>query len=417
MKLFNKYFSKFGNSIYILFNSVLDRGIFFILYVFLAHSVSKTEYGFIITVFAFTNILQGIFDLGLPFYIQREIAGGTNFSAKINSILYIKLISLFLYVPVPIIYFALSSDVNIILVIIISIINFCWGISGIFNAVFYGSNTYKESSIYLLISRTILIITFLILIFTNTSTEILLLSFVLSFLVHLKFFKTHLKNRGIKLFKDKIKINFFGKDLKSSIPMGLGVIFVLIYDRADILILQKVSGLEIVAFYAVAYSLYRSLQVFITMVLIPKYTAFSKSFSSGRALNRNEVIHTLLFLIAVGCIIITILNIFPNILIRIFYTSSYLPSGRILKYLAWGFGGVLLNNYTGVILNSIRKEKIPAVSTGIGAFINVILNIILILKMGVWGAVITTVITEYFVFILQLSMLLYYKKKNILLLN
>ncbi|HED06707.1 MAG TPA: hypothetical protein ENI57_01165 [Ignavibacteria bacterium] len=127
----------FKNSFYVLINSVVDRSVFFLFYIFLARAISKPDYGFIITIFAFTNILQAIFDLGLPFYIQREAASGINIKQKIDSIIYIKIISLILFLSIPVLYFyPLINSTNIILIIIISFINFGLGISNIFNSIF-----------------------------------------------------------------------------------------------------------------------------------------------------------------------------------------------------------------------------------------------------------------------------------------
>lgn len=116
------------------------------LYIFLARTVPKSEYGFIATIFALTNILQAIFDLGLPFYIQREVAIGNDISKKVNSIFYVKIISLLLYILVPLIYFSITVNSNLALVLIISLINFCWGLSAVFNSVMYGFYSYKQSS-------------------------------------------------------------------------------------------------------------------------------------------------------------------------------------------------------------------------------------------------------------------------------
>ena len=417
MNLIDKYNNKFESSIYILFNSLLDRGTFFILYVFLTHIVAKTEYGFIVSVFAFTNIIMAVFDFGLPFYIQRETASGNSIKLEINTILYIKSVSFLLFIPLPIMYFASTAEINIPLIIIISTINFSWGISSIFNAVLYGSDAYKKSSFYLLISRVVLFIAFIVLLPIKPGVEILLLPFILSFFVHFLLFKNHLKTRGIILFKGHLETSLVRKTFRSSFPMGLGVIFVLIYDRADILILQKISGLEIVAFYSVAYSLYRAMQIFSSMILVPKYSVFSKSFSQNRTLSRSELIHVSFSLLLLGLIIIFIMFVFPDFLIKLFYSSSYLPSSKVLRYLSIGFGGVLMNNFTGIILNSIRKEKVPAFTTGVGAVINIVLNIILITKIGIWGAVITTVITEYIVFIFQFGFLFYYKRRKVFVLN
>ena len=46
------------------------------------------------------------------------------------------------------------------------------------------------------------------------------------------------------------------------------------------------------------------------------------------------------------------------------------------------------------------------ISNGFGALIHVTINVILIRFYGLWGAVIATIISEYFVFALQFILLL-----------
>ena len=105
-------------------------------------------------------------------------------------------------------------------------------------------------------------------------------------------------------------------------------------------------------------------------------------------------------------------NIFGETLILFFYSSKYSFSIPYLKYLVFALPGLFFNNLTGVIGNSIRKEKIPMISAGLGALIHISINVILIRLYGLWGAVVATIISEYFVFILQFILLLKHNFKH-----
>jgi O-antigen/teichoic acid export membrane protein len=401
---------------FVLYNSILERGVFFFAYILIARWFSKPEYGLIITIFAFTNILQAFFDLGLPFYIQRETASELEIKKKINSISFLKVISLPLFVLISLIYFINLIQIHLILILVICFITFGWGISNIINSVLYGYDEYKKAALFLSISRMILLGTFILFLSFNAQPEILLLSFVFSIGVHISLFNKFLLTKNIKLLA-YIDYKFIFNMLKTSLPMGMGVIFVIIYDRVDILILQKINGLEVVAIYSVAYSLYRALQIFGSMVLIPKYTQFSKHFYSTKGLYLYQIKKTIISLILIVITCTALCYLFSNEIVEILYSSKYLNSGMVLKYLSVGFGGVILNNFTGVILNSIQKEKIPAVTTGVGAIFNIIFNILLIPKIGIWGAVISTIFTEYLVFVSQLVFLLRFRKAKLFALN
>ena len=418
MHQIKKYFAEIRrNSFFIFLNSILDRGIFFLFYIFLAHNVSRQEYGLIASVFAFTNILQAIFDLGLPFYLQREAAVAKDFKNEMNSVILLKIISIILFIPIPLIYFMYNLNTDPKIVLIISLISFLWGVSSILNAIFYGYNRFRDSSLCLLLSRAIILFAFLINFIINLSPLFILIVFVISSILHIVCFILYFRKNKIWAFQFTVNFDLIKKIIKSAFPMGLGVIFILIYDRADILILQNISGLGPVAFYSVAYSFYRSLQIFGLIFLIPKYNEFSKSYFSGKRMSLPKVKAVLITLLSSAFLIILIASVFGRDLIRIIYSPAYLYSGNIFVLLSFALPGVFMNNFTGVFLNSIRKEKIPAVTTGIGALFNIIVNILLISSIGIWGAVITTILTEYFVFLLQFLFLIHFKNKKVFVLE
>ncbi len=395
--------------------SLLDKFTYFIIYLILARTLSQNEYGFIVTIFAFTNILQVVFDFGFPFYLQREAATKNNIKSKLNTALAFKLLTFIIYLIIPIVYFKSipnsSAISGLFLIIIISIINYFVGINGMLNAALYGNLYYKQSFIALFISRIFLIIIFILLSLLKVQAEILFLIFFISLLFH--FF---LENKYLKKLKIPLNLKEFNwKELKeifpSSIKIGLGLIFVLIYDRIDIIILQNYIGLESVAIYSIAYSLFRGLQIFSAPLFMPRYTNYSNTFSIKKYISFKEVKNTFFIILLLSVIMILFTFILAKPIILFLYSSKYFSSINILQWLSIALLGVFLNNYTGIISNSIRKEIIPLISTAICAVLNIVLNLILIPKYGIMGAVISTIITEYLVFFTQLIMLFFLNNK------
>ncbi|GAB6282542.1 MAG: flippase [Ignavibacterium sp.] len=397
---------------YVFAYSFVDKFTYFFFYLILARTIPQSEYGFIVTIFAFTSILQIIFDFGFPFYIQRETAGKDKIQSKLNTLISFKLLVFIIYLIIPIIYFQITTaNKNIFLVIIISVINYIAGINVLLNSVFYGKQFYKQSFVALFLPRIILIIIFVILAFIIVETEILLLIFLLSLIIHF-----YLEVRYLQKLNIKIKLSEFNwKELKeifpSSIKIGLGLIFVLIYDRIDIIILQNIIGLESVAIYSIAYSLFRGLQIFSAPLFMPRYTDYSKYFSVNKYLSLNEIKNTLKIIFLFSFIIVLFTFILAKPIILFLYTTKYFSSISILQWLSIALLGVFLNNFTGIISNSMRREIIPLISTITCAIINIILNLILIPKFAIMGAVISTIITEYLVFFMQLVMLIFLNNK------
>jgi O-antigen/teichoic acid export membrane protein len=148
------------------------------------------------------------------------------------------------------------------------------------------------------------------------------------------------------------------------------------------------------------------------VVLTPVFTDLSKSFSQNNKIDRHEIFIVSLILLAISIFAIVVVNIFGETMILFFYSNKYSFSIPYLKYLVFALPGLFFNNLTGVISNSIRKEKIPMVSNGLGALIHITVNVILIRFYGLWGAVAATIVSEYFVFILQFILLLKHNFKQ-----
>ena len=67
--------------------------------------------------------------------------------------------------------------------------------------------------------------------------------------------------------------------------------------------------------------------------------------------------------------------------------------------------GLFLDELMGTTLYSIRKEKAAMYSRFIAVVINIGINIILLKRIGIEGAIIATIAAEYSSFIIQLFVL------------
>ncbi|MCX7611494.1 MAG: polysaccharide biosynthesis C-terminal domain-containing protein, partial [Ignavibacterium sp.] len=73
---------------------------------------------------------------------------------------------------------------------------------------------------------------------------------------------------------------------------------------------------------------------------------------------------------------------------------------------------VYLNNLTGVLLNSLRMERITMLTTFLGLIVNVVLNFMLIPQLKIFGAVYSTILTEASLLIFQTIFLIKLRKDN-----
>jgi O-antigen/teichoic acid export membrane protein len=394
---------------YVLYINLVEKIVFFIFFLILARELDKSTYGLIATVFAFCNLSGSLFDLGFGFYFQRE-SDSKDIKSEMESAISFRLFLIILFALVIFVYFFSNLLIDPVIISIIGLLVYLNGFNVILNSFLYGRGKYKKSFIGYLLSRLVYVILIFLFIVLKVQSYLILLTLLISMVIHFFILLDLCKNENLRI---RLRFNraILMKVLKSSVPIGLGSVFVLMYDRIDVLIIERMISFEAVAVYAIAYSLYRVPQIISSVILTPVYTDLSKTYSTNKAIEYHKIITVFIILIIVSVVSIIFVHLFGKSIVLFFYGDKYLSSIPYLKYLIFAVPGLFLNNLTGVISNSVRKEKIPMITTGITAVVNITANIILIHLYGIWGAVAATIISEYFVFILQSILLINHNLK------
>jgi O-antigen/teichoic acid export membrane protein len=238
------------------------------------------------------------------------------------------------------------------------------------------------------------------------------MAFFISALTEFILLSVLLKQKEDYSFRISLKGDILKRIFASSFPMGLGIFFVVVYDRIDILLIQNIIGLESVSFYAVAYSFYKIPYLIGAVFLTPLYTDFSVEFELKKKIGYDKIKKLGLVLVIFSILSILIYFFLSDFLIENIYGKKYLLSSEILKLLVIALPFLFLNNLTGVTLNSIKKEIYAFFSTTSGCVFNIILNILLLKIIGIAGAVVATIMTELLVFLIQIFYLM--KTKSVI---
>ena len=106
----------------------------------------------------------------------------------------------------------------------------------------------------------------------------------------------------------------------------------------------------------------------------------------------------------------SLMIVFARILARFLYAKDFFEAWKYVPFLmiAIVFGSV--SGYIGGIFSAVKKSKIFAQSTAVGAIINLILNIILVYFTGALGAAIATAIAFWIVWAIRVNHLKKYMK-------
>jgi len=398
----------FNQGKYIFFYNIFERLTFFAFYISIARYVTKDVYGLIVSTFAFTNILASIFDLGFPFYIQRESATNRFSIQDLSIVIILKIFLIVILLPIPLIYFAGSKDYTLI-ILMISLVNFYQPLNQILIFYLNGRERFKENFYSIFYSRLFLFIYFVIAAILRIPVQISLMMILLA-LIFQTFYLMSFANVVSSIFSFKnFDFRRVLKLIKFSLPFGLGVIFAMTYDRIDVLILRYFSGDINVATYSVAYSLYRNTSIFSTALLLQSYNIFSRLFSESKEL-KQTISNNIVILVILSILLITIFYLFGRPIISILFGVKFIDSFDYLKLLSLSIPLVFFNNFTGILLNSFKLERLTMITTFAGLIINLISNLILIPRFNIYGAVYSTIITEGSILMMHVFILIQFKK-------
>jgi len=395
--------SLIAGSKYIFLLNLSDKLFSFVIMLLLARSFPPEIYGQIVTLITLSMVFAAVFDLGLPIFIQREIAESQESASAVFSRVFTlgSIMMLFYYTTNIITLKIFYPDIPYILFTVISVMIYISFLVNIVNKTLSGLNEYKQQFFAFILPRILILILFIAGIYYYTLSAPTLLSIMLAGLVlNLIMALGYLYKNNVRISFSFFSLNGVLKIIGVSIPLGLAVVFNFLYDKLDLLLISKFIDYESAAYYSIAYGLFKSASIAFSFLLVSGFTKIAE-------LKRDPVPIKLFLkeharLISVICIVCTlILFFFSEYIVGILYSGKFSESSFILQILSAALLAMGLNNLTGVILNGMGYFKVVMYITLYALIMNVVLNIMFIPLYGIQAAAVMTVITEYFILIVE----------------
>ncbi|KUG25112.1 membrane protein [hydrocarbon metagenome] len=395
---------------YTLYISVVEKVSYLIIFAILARVANTSEYGLIITIFAFSNILTAFLNLGLGINIQKEVSLiGEDINDILSNTFFIKLISFPIFIGIMFVYLNVFLDVsNLFLIIPLAV--YLASFQEILNRGLYGQTKFKQSFLALVASRLFLLALIGTIFFFNPNHFYILAGYLAGIL----FYQFLLSKTFVDLTGFKIQFSFDPKMIKkimlNSFPLGIGIFSVFVYDKVDVVVIQSFLSNELVAFYAIAYSIYKIPSIVPGVVLIPFFSNIVESFKKNRVVDKKQIIFIGISIFILSLLVGLLVYSFSDLLIKIIYGDQFAVSKAYLIVLVIALPGLFLNNFTGTLLNAVNMQKNQAIGTTVGVCVNLLLLFLLIDVYGVWAAVFSTIVSEFLVFFIQLLFILKYRE-------
>ena len=394
-----KYYLKlFIDNRYVISFNIFDKLYFFVVFLSFALIYPAYAYGELITIFSLCTITMIIFDLGIPIFLQRNIAISKIESSELFSqLLYLNIIILIFYAIVTsILYFVLYSYISIEIFLLISALVFLSSVSNQLNSALAGLNSFRKRFIFLLITRISILILFIPFLYLfKVELKYLLVILIAGSVLHILMMYNNLHKNG---FSIRAGLDF--RKIKNivllSAPIGLAVLFNFLYDKIDVVLISKLADFSEVAFYNIGYGIYKSSSLAFSFLLISGFTKVSYLSRNKHAV-KLFLIKYFKIILVIAILITIFLFSLSGVIINIIYTEKYFNSIFILKILSFAIIGLSLNNLTGIVLNGLGLYKQNMVVTLIGFTFNIILNLFFIPLYGIIAAALISVLTEYII--------------------
>lgn len=204
---------------------------------------------------------------------------------------------------------------------------------------------------------------------------------------------------------------FFSKDesirlLRPATPIGLALIFNLIYFRVDVLILSYTRSSYEVGLYGLAYQFFEAalaIPIFFANALYPGLAALYVNSKRDYL----QQIKTWFILLTLFSLATAVILFIASFLIPKLYDSRFTPSVAALQILALGMPFFFISALFWHLLIIHDKQKLLIPIYLLGAVFNLVSNLILIPVYGFLAAAAITVVSEALILILLAIVLRY----------
>jgi O-antigen/teichoic acid export membrane protein len=182
--------------------------------------------------------------------------------------------------------------------------------------------------------------------------------------------------------------------LSRSAPIGLGVIFSVLYFRLDIVMLQLITDDRVVGFYSAAYKLFEVVVVLPHSLMIVLFPSLVEEFHTDRRKFKISFKKALTVYFMVGSSIALVFFGFSNEIIGLIYGNDFLFSAKVLDVLAIAISLSFMIFLLSNILIVSGWEMTNTWSLVGATILNIALNLAWIPAHGAIGAAWATVACE-----------------------
>lgn len=387
--------------------SLINNIMTFILTLFTARYLGTYGFGLISSATSLVGVFGIFCDLGLSTYAIREVsrdksATGIYFGTTLLFRIIFTMITFVVFV-LFILNRHMPYDGTVVMIL--------FGFYMIFNSfatfyysLFQSNEKMKYQTIGNVIYSTSVLFIILLIIYNKSDVTVVAAGYPLAMFLSFVY-SLYIAIRHYPKFKVSFDRSFIKNLFVKGIPFGITAVFTSIYFWISLIILSFMSGNVAVGLFSSAQKLLLVLSSIFTLLNNAIFPIMSDLYTTDKDklvdLYYKIMKYMLMlgFAVAVGCCI------FSEDIITLVYGVEYVEASTSLSILIWAGVFMFLSSVCSTLLGAINKQFTVTKIAGIGAFLSVILNYIMISNFSYYGASYSTVFTEFTILSLMLIVL------------
>jgi len=407
---------RFGrNIIWLAGAEVINKSISFLYIAYLARTLGSAEFGIYAVILVFVNLAITLTEWGLGMVIVRDVTRDRRSAGKYvaNSLL-IQLMAFILVTAcvVPLVYLlGYAPNVRYLIFIATSGALF-FSSSKSFEAIFRAHERFDYPAIISVIITIVRAVLYIAGIRAGFGLHGVILASVAVAVLSLALNATF-SHRKLGPFHLSFDRGLWKYLLREGLAFALLGLIMLIYFRADTVILSKLRGETVTGWYNAAFRIFELLLLFPTLISTSVFPMMSRLHIGSKDLNRMVYQKYLEYMLLLGLPMAIGLTILSDRVILLIFGDQFIPSAGALSILMWTLMIAFLNSPPAAVLNSGHRQWMVVVVTLLATFLNVALALLLIPLYSLEGAAFATLLPRILVFSsLQLLVARYYFKAD-----
>lgn len=396
------------NTAFMTLASVGQKVISFVYFTLIARALGAEGTGKYFFALSFTTIFVVFVDLGLTNVLVREAAKvKEKIKDYVSTILSVKIIlGLLSYAAVFLIIQLLGYPVETKQLVYLS------GVTMLFDSLhltFYGVlralGDLRYEALGIVGSQLLTLILGSSFLFAGLPLIFLILAFTIPSFINVCFAATMLYRKYQVRLAPRYEPVIFRPLARLAVPFAVAAILARLYSYTDSILLSKLAGDVAVGWYSIPYKITYAFQ-FVPLALVAAlYPRFSEYFEHNQARLAYVLERGLKYLLIIVLPIVVGISLLAKDIVLSIYTAEYLNSIVPLQILLAGLVFSYVSFPIGAFLNACNRQTTQTGIVAAALGVNVILNLLLIPRIGVTGAAMAALVGNILLAVLGYAMI------------